>query len=147
MTDIVTNLVNDSSDSFKGKKLLAESEESYSFTDIDNMIKQTYASSNEHHESNKTLQKFFTQWQIFFHGNTHITNWNFMLNSLQNKNPESPGYESCKQLLSSKPKSFRQYYTQKAEKFKQDVDDKLATEERDDLRYPLVQKYWDISLD
>lgn len=111
------------------------------------MIKQTYASNNEHNSANPALQKFYTQWQMFFHGNTHLTNWNFMLNSLQNKNPEFTGYESSSTLLNIKPKSFRQYYTQKAEKFKQDDDNKLTQEERDDLRYPLIQKYWDISLD
>lgn len=146
MNDIVHALVEEETGALKGKKLLAESGESYSMYDIDNMIKQTFSTQTHHENVNKNLQKFFTQWQLFFHGNTHVTNWNFMLNSLQNKSPQFAGYEPSTTLLQTKAKSFRQYYTQKAEKFKE-PEGGLGSDDHDDLRYPLIHKYWDISLD
>lgn len=111
------------------------------------MLKQTFSTSNNHNEINKTLLKLYTQWQLFFHGNCHVTNWNFMLNSLQNKNAQFAGYEQATNLVGIKPKSFREYYTQKAEIYKEQ--DKFAADqpENENFNYPLIQNYWNISLD
>lgn len=145
LNDIIQGIVE--SENTNGKKLIANGTESYSFADIDNMIKQTFCTQTEHGQTNKFMQKVLTEWQLFFHGNCHITNWNFMLNSLQNKNPQFNGYEPATTLVGLKPKSFREYYTQKAETFKEQ--DKLAADlpELDSFKYPLIQNYWNISLD
>lgn len=140
-------LVTDDKNTFAGKKLLAEGSESYSYTDIDNMIKQTYSTQQQHKDPIKYYRQFFTQWQLFFHGNTHIINMDYMLNFLQNKNPQFTDYESITSALEIKPKSFREYYTHKAEIFKSEKDNILSPEEPDDLRLPKIDNYWNVSLD
>lgn len=151
LNDMIQTLVTDESLSFKGKKLIANGSESLSFVDIDNMIKQTYSNRKDHVAANKTLQKLLFNWQIFFHGNTHITNMNYMLHFLQNRNPQFQGFENASQALGIKPKSFREYYAQKAEKFDDRVDTKvdnlLKGEEPTDFRFPKIQSYWNLSLD
>jgi hypothetical protein len=151
LNDMIQMLVTDESLSFKGKKLVAAGTESLSFTDIDNMLKQTYSSKKDHTEANATLQKLLFNWQIFFHGNTHITNMNYMLQFLQNSNPQFAGFENAPQALGLKLKSFREYYTHKAEKFDDRVqskaDDLVSGEEPSDLRFPKLQSYWNVSLD
>ncbi len=146
---MIQMLVTDEANSFKGKKLLAAGNESLSFTDVDSMIKQTYSTKKEHVEVNKVLQKILFNWQIFFNGNTHITNMNYMLHLLQNRNPQFTGYESAPQALGLKLKSFREYYTHKAEKLDSvtKVDEFIMGEEPTDLRFPKVQSYWNVSLD
>jgi hypothetical protein len=144
-------LVTDDSKSFHGKKLIANGNESLSFTDVDNMIKQTYSNNKEHNEANNILKKIFYNWQLFFHGNTHITNMNLMLHFLQNSNPQFSGHDNASQVLGLKLKSFREYYSQKAEKFDDRIDSKaddlLKSEEPSDFRFPKLQNYWNISLD
>jgi hypothetical protein len=151
LNDIIQMLATDESLTYKGKKLIANGNESLSFTDIDSMIKQTYSTKKEDVQANKTLQKLLFNWQIFFHGNTHITNMHQMLNFLQNRNPQFTGYENAPQALGLKLKSFREYYTHKAEKFDDRVntktDDILSSEEPSDLRFPKLQSYWNLSLD
>jgi hypothetical protein len=114
--------------------------------DIDNMIRQTYATRKEHKEVNSTIHKLLTSWQIFFHGNTHITNMQYMLTFFQNRNPQFTSNENIMSHLGLKPTSFREYYTNKAEKYKQSSD-LLSKEREEDLRFPRIQRYWDISLD
>lgn len=151
LNDMINLILNEESDVFKGKKLIANGSESLSFTDIDNMIKQTYSTKKEVHEANKTLQKLLFNWQIFFHGNTHITNMTYMLQFLQNRNPQFTGFESATEVLGMKTKSFREYYTHKAEKFDERLNDKVENlvkgEEPSDLRFPKMQSYWNVSLD
>ena len=145
-------LVTDESNSLKGKKLIANGTESLSIADVDSMIKQTYSQKKEHVVANRNLQKLLFNWQIFFHGNTHITNMHYMLNFLHNSSStQFSGYENAAQALGVKPKSFREYYTHKAEKFDDRVDTKvdhlLKGEEPTDLRFPKIQNYWNLSLD
>jgi hypothetical protein len=151
LNDMIQILVTDEANSFKGKKLIASGGESLSFTDVENMIKQTYSTKKEHVESNETIQKLLFNWQIFFHGNTHITNMNYFLNFLQNRNPQFTDFENSSQLLGIKPKSFREYYTHKAEVFEDRIDSKVSEvikgEEPTDLRFPKIQNYWNLSLD
>jgi hypothetical protein len=151
LNDIIQILVTDQSNQFKGKKLIASGNESLSFVDIDNLIKQTYSNNKQHIEANNLLKKFYHNWQLFFHGNTHITNMNFMLHFLQNRNPQFSGYENAPQVVGIKPKSFREYYAQKAEKFDDRIDsradDILKSEEPSDFRFPKLQNYWNLSLD
>jgi hypothetical protein len=151
LNDMIQILATDEANTFKGKKLLANGGESLSFTDIDSMLKQTYSSKKEHVEANRMVQKFFMNWQIFFAGNTHITNMNYMLHFMQNRNPQFTGFENAGQALGLKLKSFREYYTHKAEKFDDRVDSKvddlLKGDEPTDLRFPKIQNYWQVSLD
>jgi hypothetical protein len=144
-------LVTDESQSFNGKKLIANGNESLSFTDIDNLIKQTYSTNKEHTEAKNLLKKLFFNWQLFFHGNTHITNMNFMLHFLQNRNPQFSGHENASQTLGLKLKSFREYYSHKAEKFDDRIDTKadhlIKDEAPSDFRFPKLQNYWNVSLD
>jgi hypothetical protein len=151
LNDMVQLLVTDDSKSFHGKKLIANGNESLSFTDVDNLIKQTYSSNKENTEANNLLRKIFFNWQLFFNGNTHVTNMNFMLHFLQNRNPQFSGNENAAQALGLKTKSFREYYSQKAEKFDDRIDSKaddlLKNEEPSDFRFPKLQNYWNLSLD
>ena len=76
---------------------------------------------------------------------------NFFLNFLQNRNPQFSGFDNSAQLLGITPKSFREYYTHKAEKFDDKIDSKIdglvKGEDPTDLRFPKIQNYWNISLD
>lgn len=144
-------LVTDEANTFKGKKLIANGGESLSFNDIDSMLKQTYFEKKDHVETNPYIQKLMYNWQIFFHGNTHVTNMNYFLNFLQNSNPQFGDFDNASQLLGLKARSFREYYTHKAEKFDDRVDSKVDDlvhgEEASDLRFPKIQSYWNLSLD
>lgn len=137
----------DESNDYNGKKLLASGNDSLSFTDINNLLRQTYTSTQkEVINRNQRIQMLANNWQLFFHGNTHITNFNFMLDFMQARSPQFSGYESASTLLGAKPKSFREYYVQKAEKF----DDRISAfleEEPEDFRFPALQNYYKISLD
>ena len=147
LNDIVNNLLEDESYEYKGKKLLASGNDSLSSIDIHNLLRQTYTSTDkEVINKNPRIQKIANNWHLFFHGNTHITNFNFMLDFMQVRSPQFSGYESASGLLGAKHKSFRQYYVQKAEKF----DDRISSileEEPEDFRYPALQNYYKVSLD
>jgi hypothetical protein len=149
LNDMIETLVGDESNQFAGKKLIASGSESLSFTDIDSMIKQTYSTKKSHQQPNQTLQKIISNWQLFFHGNTHVTNMLFFLNFVQSRNPQFSGFENASQLLGVKTKSFREYYSEKAEKFddriQKDID--ILKEDPVDLRFPKIQNYWNLSLD
>jgi hypothetical protein len=69
-----------------------------------------------------------------------------MLRFYQNKNPQFSGYENALKEFNIPQTSFREYYTNKAEKYKQQTG-LLNKEREEDLRFPRVQRYWDISLD
>ncbi len=140
------NILNDESNDYKGKKLIANGNDSLSFTDINNLLKQTYCSPElKVKNKNSLVKNFANNWQLFFHGNTHVTNFNFMLEFMQVRAPQYSGYENAIPILGAKPKSFREYYVQKAEKH----DDRIIPildEEPEDLRYPAFQNYYKISL-
>jgi hypothetical protein len=146
LNDLIQILATDESNTFANRKLSVNGTESYSFTDIDNLIRQTYSTKKEHKEAMGLVHKLASHWQLFFHGNTHITNIDHMLRFYQNKNPQFTGYENALKEVNLQPTSFREYYTNKAEKYKQQ-NDLLGKEREDDLRFPRVQRYWDISLD
>lgn len=147
MNDIVTNLLEDDSNDYKGRKLLASGNDSLSFIDIHNLLRQTYTSAEkEVINRNSRIEKFVNNWQLFFHGNTHITNFNYFLDFMQVRSPQFSGYESALGLLGSKSKSFREYYVQKAEKFDDEISS-ILEEEPEDFRYPPLQNYYKISLD
>jgi len=147
LNDIVINLLNDESDDYKGKKLIVNGNDSLSFIDIHNLLTQTYTSTDKNIiTKNPFIQKIANNWHLFFHGNTHITNFNFMLDFMQVRAPQYSGYDNALSLLGAKPKSFREYYVQKAEKF----DDRISPildEEPEDFRFPALQNYYKISLD
>ena len=144
---MVMNLLNDESNDYKGKKLMANGNDSLSFQDIDNLLRQTYTSTEKGIvHRNKMIEKIANNWHLFAHGNTHITNFNFMLDFMQVRAPQFSGYESASGLLGAKPKSFREYYVQKAEKF----DDRISAileEEPEDFRFPALQNYYKVSLE
>ena len=144
---MILNLLNEETGQFNGKKLIASGNESLSFVDIDNLLKQTYINGDKQMEyKNKTLVKLMDNLQIFFHGNTHATNYKLMLDFLQTRNPQFENYENAGKLLGQNLKSFREYYVQKAEKF----DDRISPileEMPEDFRYPSLQNYYKISLD
>jgi hypothetical protein len=144
---MILNLLNDNSGEFNGKKLIASGNESLSFVDIDNLLKQTYVNVDKKMEQkNKRINNLMDHLQIFFHGNTHATNFKFMLDFLQVRNPQFENYENAGKLLGQNLKSFREYYVQKAEKF----DDRISPileEMPEDFRYPSLQNYYKISLD
>lgn len=144
---MIINLINDDTDKYKGKKLIASGNDSLSFVEIENLLRQTYTTADQPVvHRNKFLIKLFKHWNIFFHGNTHITNFDFMLDFMQSKSPQFNDYESAASLLDYKPKSFREYCIQKAEKF----DDRISSileEEPEDYRFPALQNYYKVSLD
>lgn len=144
---MILNILNEDTGKFNGKKLIASGSESLSFVDIDNLLKQTYSSgeNNVQHKS-ELLNRFANFLQIFFHGNTHATNYKFMLDFLQTGNPQFEEYENAAKLTGLNLKSFREYYVHKAEKF----DDRISPildEMPEDFRYPNLQNYYKISLD
>jgi len=146
LNDIIINLLEEDADVYKWKKLLASGNDSLSFVDIDNLIRQTYITIEKPVlYKNTFIHKFFNNWHLFFHGNTHITNFNLMLDFMQVRSPQFSGYEKANKLLESKPKSFRGYYVQKAEKF----DDRISPileEDPEDFRFPALQNYYNLSL-
>lgn len=144
---MIVNLINDEENTYKGKRLLANGGDSLSFLDIDNLLKQTYTSTEKSLvKKNKYLTTIFDNWHLFFHGNTHVTNFRFMLDFLQARSPQYTGYESANKLLEGKPKSLREYYVQKAEKFDDRINPILG-EIPEDFRFPAIQNYYKISLD
>jgi len=152
LNDIVQILASDDTGAFNGKKLIANGGESLSYSDIDNIIKQTFFTKKQHLEPNKLLQKAMFNWQLLFHGNVHVTNMNFMLQNLHNKNPQSTGYESTTELTGEKFKLFREYHTKKAEKNEETnnnskIKEELLGENPADFRFPKFHNYWNLSLD
>ena len=144
---MILNLLSEETGKYNGKKLIASGAESLSFVDIDNLLKQTYMDGDKSiQHKNKMLNNLMDKLQIFFHGNTHATNYKFMLDFLQTRNPQFENYENAgKELLGQNLRSFREYYVQKAEKF----DDRISPILEDipeDFRYPHLQNYNKISL-
>ncbi len=115
--------------------------------DIDKLIKQTYINGDKTLlHKNQILNKLIDNLHIFFHGNTHATNFKYMLDFLQTRNPQFENYENAVKLTAQNLSSFREYYVQKAEKF----DDRISPildEMPEDFRYPSLQNYFKISLD
>ncbi len=147
MNDIILNLINDESGEYKGKKLLASGNESLSFVDIHNLLRQTYTNPSKAVESkNNILSYLFDNYSLFMNGNNHVTNFKFMLDFLQVRNPQFSGYESSSGILGQKAKSFREYYVQKAEKFDDRINS-ILDEQPEDFRFPPLQNYHKISLD
>lgn len=144
---MVTNLVKDESNSYRGKKLIANGAESLLFKDIHTQLRQTYTSSqNSAKNKNLLIRNLSDNWQLFFHGNTHVTNFKFMLSFLNSKSPQSADYESASILIGDSQTVFKDYYTEKAQK-NQDRINLVKDEEPEDLRYPALQNYYKISLD
>lgn len=143
----MTNLVNDESNSYKGKKLLASGAEALLFSDIKSQLKQTYTSSEKSVvNGSKLLHNLADTWQLFSHGNTHVTNFKFMLKFLEAKSPQFAEYESASVLIGSDSKSFREYYAEKA----QVTNDRISAvmeDEPQDFRSPALQNYYKVSLD
>lgn len=144
---MITNLINDEAGKYNGKKLIANGNDSLSFVDMENLLRQTYTTPDKSvTHKNKVLSKLIQHWNTFFHGNNHAINFELMLNFLQTKSSQFSEYESATALLTNQPRSFREYYVQKAEKF----DDRLFStleEEPEDFRFPALQNYHKISLD
>jgi hypothetical protein len=144
---MIIRLINEETGRFKGKKLIASGSESLSFMDINNNLKNTYTKKevNIKHK-NLILNSFMDNLQLFFHGNTHATNFKFMLNFLESNKPEFENYENASLLLNQNLKSFDEYINDKAEM----IDDKISPKRNElckDLRYPNLQNYYKISLD
>ena len=104
---MIMRLINEETGRFKGKKLIASGSESLSFMDINNNLKNTYTKKevNIKHK-NLILNSFMDNLQLFFHGNTHATNFKFMLNFLESNKPEFENYENASLLLNQNLKSF-----------------------------------------
>lgn len=143
---MINKLLFDETNKFKGKKLLASGNESLSFSQIHDSIKQTYASQDNKIKNRNAYLKFLVDnWHLFFHGNTHITNFDFMLNQLNGKTPQFTGYENATQLLGINAKSFKEYYSEKDQKSNKDSSN--LEEQTEDFKLPVFQNYYKISLD
>lgn len=148
MNNIVSKLIIEDSNNYKGKKLLANGIESLSLSDIHSQLKQTYTSSEKSVVNrNELIQTLVNNMQLFFHGNTHTTNFKLMLNFLEANSPQFDDYESASGLIGDKSVSFKEYYSEKAKK----DDDRFSAveecEEPEDFRTPALQNYYKISLD
>jgi hypothetical protein len=147
LTEMVLSLIKDESGKFQGKKLIASGNESLSFKDIDNLLKQTYVKADKKFQNrNKNFVNSMDKLQMFFHGNTHATNFKFMLDFVEKNNPKFHNYENASILLEQNLKSFGEYYNEKASKINHSVpfiDDEYA----EDFSYPSLQNYYKISLD
>jgi len=147
LNDIVTNLVNDETNSFRAKKLIANGSESLSYSDIESQLRETYTCPNKSVKNkNKSIKSFVDNWQLFFHGNTHTTNFKFMLNFLNSRSPHFDDYESASKLIGENQTVFKDYYNQKEKRTSEKID-LNQNEEPDDYRYPILQNYYKISLD
>jgi hypothetical protein len=113
-----------------GKKYDIHGSESVSFAEIDNVIKNTYSRSNVVNP-NGLFKSLTTQMQLFFHGNTHVTNATYFLDYANKKNPQF-GSEN----LEMQTRSFSEHYA-----------NKKGNTSNDDLKFPQIHRYWDISLD
>lgn len=139
----IINSILENSTSYNGKKFIANGKESLSFVDIDNLIRQAYCPSGNFQLSNENLKKIIESWQMFFHGNTHMTNFSKMLNFLQGKEYFKDDYESITDVISLKTKPFREYYSHKAEKFSTESTENLIIEKEDEnIKYPNYTSYW-----
>lgn len=146
---MIQSVLEDASGEFEGKKYLASGKENLSFYDIDNLIKQVYCEESKVIVPNKFLKSVSTGLQLFFHGNNHAINFEKMLNYLNNKDPLNEGYLDICDKLSFKPRSFREYYSLKAESKGQTLDKNsvdVSEKEYDHLTQPNYQDYWNISL-
>lgn len=147
MNNLITNLLKEESNTYKGKKLLANGPDSLSFNDIHDQLRQTYALPEKSIKNkNQLMVKLTNNWQLFFHGNTHVTNFNFMLDYLNAKSPKFSDYECASALIKEYQEGFREYYAEK----KQKTNDRInivKDQEPEDLRYPALQNYHKISLD
>ena len=113
-----------------GKKYDLQGSESLSFDEIDNTLKNTYATGSIV-QPNPLFNTISTQWQLFFHGNTHITNAKFFLDYVNKKNPQF-----VSENLELDTKSFSEHYA-----------NKKGNTSNDDMSLPHVHRYWDVSLD
>jgi hypothetical protein len=113
-----------------GKKYDLQGSESLSFDEIDITLKNTYADGSVV-KPNQLFNNVSTQWQLFFHGNTHITNAMFFLDYVNKKNPQF-----VSESLELDVKSFRDHYA-----------NKKGNTSNDDMNLPHVHRYWDVSLD
>lgn len=72
-----------------------------------------------------------------------------MLNFLSNKDPLNEGFLDISDKLNFKPRSFREYYSLKAEnkgKKAESSNTDVSEKENDHLTHPNYQNYWNISL-
>jgi hypothetical protein len=81
--------------------------------------------------SNRLFNSIATQWQLFFHGNTHITNAEYFLEYVNKKTPQF-----VSENLELQTKSFNDHYA-----------NKKGNINKDELKLPHVHRYWDVSLD
>lgn len=147
LNNMINKLINDNSKTYNGKKFLANGNETLSLIDIDSQLRKTYTSSEkEVKKKNMLIEKFVDNWQLFFHGNTHITNFKFMMNLLNLKSSNFDDYENASGLQSDISKSFKEYYSEKA-LITNDRINSLKEEEPEDLRSPPLQNYYKVSLD
>jgi hypothetical protein len=128
---------------------LAAGKEQLSFYDIDNLIKQVYCEESKLVVPNKFLKSVSTGLQLFFNGNTHTINFEKMLNFLSNKDPMNEGFLDISDKLNFKPRSFREYYSLKAEKkgkTEENSNIDVSEKEYDHLTHPNYLDYWKVSL-
>jgi hypothetical protein len=130
VSDAVNILLNEEGNKHFGKKYGLHGLESLSFSEIDIIIKNTYSNGNIVN-TNDLLKFINTQLQLFFHGNTHITNATYFLDHVNKKIPQF-GSEN----LELQTRSFDENYA-----------NKKGNTSKDDLKLPHVHRYWDISLD
>jgi len=152
---MINKLLLDESKNFNGKKLLASGNESLTFSQIHDTIKQTYDSQNiifknaskknKIKNKNPLLKILVNNWHLFFHGNTHTTNFNFMLNQLDQTTPKFTSYENATELLGINAKSLKEYYSEIEKKSNRNSSN--SEEQTDDFKLPNFQNYYKISLD
>jgi len=141
-------LIIEESNIYQGKKLLANGMESLALSDIYSQLKQTYTSSEKNVvNKNELMQTLVNNMQLFFHGNTHTTNFKLMLNFLEAKSPQFDDYESASGLIGDTSLSFKDYYAEKAKKDDDRFSEVEEGEEPEDFRTPALQNYYKISLD
>jgi hypothetical protein len=107
-----------------------------------------YCPAGGFQQSNEKIKSLIESFQLFFHGNTHTTNFGMMLHHLQGKEFNNESYNDLSEQFSFKTKSIREYYSQKADKIKSvgDVNNLIAEKENDNITYPDFKSYWGVSL-
>jgi hypothetical protein len=133
INDAINTLLNDNTNKYSGKKYSLNGSQQVSFADIDELLRHSYSKGNAT-KINDTFHKLNVNWQLTFHGNTHVINFQQMLEKFNKKNYKFDDFDDLNNLMGLKSMSFRDYYTKEVN----DISD---------LNTPHINKYWDVSLD
>lgn len=145
---LLQTVLEDETNSFEGKKLMLEGPEKLNFSKIDDIIKQTYFKGEKFNEPEKFAKMIQNSWNLFFHGNNHLINFDKMINFYSLKTANNEGYENLAKNLSFQTKNMSEHYNSRAGK---DVLEDLNNEElhknsSKSILFPLTTNYLKVSL-